>query len=118
MPEDWPPVLLWGLIQEAIQKSGRKAPKDSGEAFMNMLREGGFTDVQSTVTKCPTGVWPKGERLKQAGRFTLMSIETAYEAYALALCTRMLGMPEEEVLDLCDRAREAHMNPGVHAYWE
>lgn len=118
MPADWPPLVLWGLIREAVYRQNRLAPADRGETLKHFLEDAGFVDVQTKVMKCPTGVWPKNEKLKQAGRFTLLSVETAYEAWAMMLCTTVLGMPESEVKELCEKAKNAHLDRKVHAYWE
>lgn len=117
MPDDWPPLTLFQLINKALRQSG-KSPVDNADDFEALVWNAGFTEVQTKKFKIPSGVWPKSQKLKDVGKFALLAAETGYEAYALAVLTRLLGMPEEEVLDLCNKAKEAHLNRKVHAYWD
>lgn len=118
MPADWPPAVMFGYLREALKQIGRISVDE--QTLKSLLIGAGFVDVHVKTFKCPSGTWPKKPTLKQAGAFFAASAETGYEAYMLALCTRVLGMDEEKVLEMCKKAEAAHHDrkAGVHAYWE
>ena len=90
-------------------------------ALRSMLEDGGFTDVTVRTFKIPSGTWPKNLHLKQRGAFLAHLSEAGYEAYMLALRTRVLGMEEEEVVELCKASYQAQVDSrknGVHGYWD
>lgn len=62
------------------------------------------------------GPWPKDRRLKDIGYWTLMNSETSFEAYGLALFTRVLGMSGEEARAMCLRAQRDLKNKNIHVY--
>lgn len=65
-------------------------------------------------------MWPKKRALKQAGALYTIACESGYEAYSMVLCTRVLGMSQEETLELCQQSYEAHLDrkSGIHGYIE
>lgn len=86
-----------------------------------MLEDGGFTDVTVRTFNTQSGTWPKNPHLKQRGAFRAHLSEAEYEAYMLGLCTRVLGMEEEEVVELCKASYQAQVDSrkdGVHGYWD
>lgn len=118
MPDDWPPAVIFNLIRQALQKLGRVSPE--GEYLRRTVEEAGFEDVTVKAFKLPIGPWPKRPNLKQAGLLLAHASQTGYESYALQLLTQVLEMPEKEVLDLCEKAKAVHTQPGatrVHAYY-
>ena len=116
MPYDWPPCVLFRLMCEALEKSGKIPPPTTGQ-LQQMMTEAGFTAVKHETFKNPSGTWPKDPTMKQAGAFTVHSANSGYEAYGLALLTRVLKMSEDEVIAMCRKATDAHLDKRVHAYW-
>lgn len=119
MPADWPPYVLLNLVQQGAERIGRQFP--DGEFLRNLLEAAGFEDVTVKHLKLPAGKWPKNLQLKNAGIMALLAAESGYEAYGFQLLTRVLGMPDHEVAELCKKARLAHYQPGankVHAYMD
>lgn len=64
----------------------------------------------------PTGPWPKDPKMKELGYWALINSESSFEAYGLALFTRVLGMGGEEAKDLCIRAGRDSSNGHIHLY--
>lgn len=117
MPEDWPPRLVMRKVIEALEKIGRVTPTPTD--LKAKLEAAGFTETHIVTNKLPVGLWPKDPDQKQAGGLMLLAVEQgAYEAYAMQLCTTVLGMSTEEVTMMCERAKEAHRTGKykVHAY--
>lgn len=116
MPADWPPIVMFQHIERALKATGQRMPPSSAD-LERFLRDAGFKDTRSKCIKTPSGTWPKDPKLKQVGALTVHSAMTGYEAYGLACLTRVLKMPEEEVIELCKKATEAHFDKRVHAYF-
>jgi len=64
----------------------------------------------------PWGPWPKDPRMKEIGYWALLNSEYSFEAYGLALFTRVLGMTGEEARELCARAQRDLKNKHIHVY--
>lgn len=64
----------------------------------------------------PSGPWPKDQKMKEIGYWVLVNTETSFEAYGLALFTRILGMSGEEARDLCTHAHRDCNNKHIHVY--
>lgn len=116
IPSNWPPIRLFSLLTDALAKGGLLVP--NGRNMKQLLVDAGFEDVCLKTFKLPIGLWPKSQRMKQAGALYTVTSETGYEAYTLALCTRVLGVPAEEMKQLCMTSYEAHLDrkAGIHAY--
>jgi hypothetical protein len=99
---------------EALAKVGR--PAHTGETLKELFEDAGFEDVRVLNIKHPLGPWPKDKRLKHVGALMLLNCETAFEAYGLALFTRVLGMEHEEAMQLCKDAFAAVKNRQNHTY--
>jgi hypothetical protein len=84
-----------------------------------LFREAGFVNCHESVQKLPFGPWPADKKLKLIGRWYLSSMETAFEAYGLALFTRVLNMDPKEGKVLCAAAwrdvqgRKVHKLPSI-----
>jgi hypothetical protein len=102
------------LQVEALAKMGR--PAHTGETLKALFENAGFEDVTVLNVKHPLGPWPKDRRLKHIGAMMLLNCATAFEAYGLALFTRVLGMDQEEALALCGDAFAAVKNRHNHTY--
>lgn len=71
---------------------------------------------KSVDLKQPFSPWPSDRQLKRIGQCVLLMVESAFEAYGLALFTRVLGMDAKEAAELCDGARRDALNKRIHAY--
>jgi hypothetical protein len=101
-------------LNEAADKIGRpfRLPKPLKE----MIPAAGFVNNHETVSKLPFGSWPADQKLKLLGRWYLSSMESAYEAYGLALFTRVLNMDPKEAKKLCAAAWKDVTDRKVHSY--
>lgn len=116
MPTDWPPIVMFQHVNRALKAAGQNIFPNSTE-LQGYLQDAGFTDIRMKRIKTPSGTWPKDPKLKQVGAFTVHSGMTGYEAYGLACLTRVLKMPEDEVIALCKKAAQAHLDRRAHAYF-
>lgn len=64
----------------------------------------------------PLGTWPADPKLKEIGAFFALTAETGFEAFGLALLTRVLGMELEVVKELIDQSKKEVKSRKVHAY--
>jgi hypothetical protein len=81
-----------------------------------MIPAAGFVNYHETVCKLPFGSWPADKKLKLLGRWILSSMDTAFEAYGLALFTRVLNMDPKEAKELCAAAWKDVTDRKVHGY--
>ncbi|KAI5793948.1 S-adenosyl-L-methionine-dependent methyltransferase, partial [Pyronema domesticum] len=99
---------------DALPKIGRLPPSTS--LMKSRLEEAGFVDIHSHVCKQPFGPWPEDENMKKLGSMSLLSFETGIEAYVMHPATRILGMPQHEVVKLCQEGWKAAKNKNYHMY--
>ncbi|KAA8903044.1 S-adenosyl-L-methionine-dependent methyltransferase [Sphaerosporella brunnea] len=102
------------LQVEALAKMGR--PTHTGRTLKALFEQAGFEDVTVRDVKHPLGPWPKDKRLKHIGAMMLLNCATAFEAYGLALFTRVLQLGHDEALQLCREAFDAVKNRHNHTY--
>lgn len=118
IPENWPPMRCSNLVHKAMGIIGCKYWTSAEVA--KFATDAGFIDVTVVNSKSPYGLWPKEKHLKQAGMLGLITIESGFHSYALALMTRVLGLSKEEATKICDEARDAILlrakKDKVHSY--
>lgn len=81
-----------------------------------MIEAAGFVDVERQVKKVPLGTWPSDPKMKEIGAFFLLTADNAFEAMAMALGTRELGMNADDVRAIVDGAKKDAKNKKIHAY--
>jgi hypothetical protein len=81
-----------------------------------MIPAAGFVNYHQTVHKLPFSPWPADQKLKLIGRWFLSSMESGFEAYGLALFTRVLNMDPKEAKELCAAAWKDVQGRKVHMY--
>lgn len=62
------------------------------------------------------GPWPKGKMNKDLGTFFRAQFLDAVEPYTLALFTRVLGYPVDELKIVIARVRDVLLNSDLHLY--
>ncbi|KAF8542007.1 S-adenosyl-L-methionine-dependent methyltransferase [Trichophaea hybrida] len=99
-----------------------QAPAKIGRAFVTaaelktFVEEAGFVDVQVADIKHPFGPWPKNKRMKQIGAMAMLMCETGFEAYGMAVMTRILGMKKEDAMKECVDALKGVKNKNHYTY--
>jgi len=103
---------------ENVNKAGDIAGRDFNVIthIEPSLKEVGYENVEHQLFKAPIGTWPADPKLKEMGSYALLNCETAFEAYGLALFTRVLGMSQEEAMEVVTGADKDARNRKVHAY--
>lgn len=82
-----------------------------------MLEKAGFVDIQVKISKWPINQWPRDQRYKTLGLWTLAATAGGLEGLLMALFTRALGWSKEETLAFCVDVRKDLHNLNFHAYW-
>lgn len=103
------------LIIEGAAKIGRDwhcTPK-----YATWFQEVGFEDVVENVLAWPVGTWPKGKKQKTMGLWTMTNALEGAPAIGMALLTRTLGMPAEEVELLLMDLRKDIKDRSIHSYF-
>lgn len=81
----------YSLVEEASGKAGRSLSfPEEGEGFERVIREAGFEGLEVTKRVLPLGSWPKERKEKELGKWAKVSLETGFEAYGMALLTRVM----------------------------
>ncbi|TGZ78349.1 S-adenosyl-L-methionine-dependent methyltransferase [Ascodesmis nigricans] len=105
------------LLASAIEKTGVR-PRDLCPSFFHThLAAAGFTDIQVYTYKVPCGPWPKSKRFKYIGAVCAEGIKTGLEAYGMLAMTRLLGMQEEVVREMCEKCYRTIMEGREHPYY-
>lgn len=90
---------------------------DIAPQLPDMMRKAGFEDVQYTQKIVPMGTWPRDPALKEIGRwFRMQFLDSAIEAYSLALFTRAGGWSTEDVQILLALVRQELKSNKFHLY--
>ncbi|KAH7030077.1 putative TAM domain methyltransferase [Macrophomina phaseolina] len=103
------------LLRESSEKFGK--PMDIARDQKQWIQDAGFVNVREDVYKAPLSPWPKDKKLKEIGKYNLIHVLDAIEAYSIALFTRVLGYKPEEVQVLLAKMREQYKNPELHIYY-
>lgn len=64
----------------------------------------------------PLGLWPKDIKLKEIGQYNLLCMLEAVEPYTLAVATRVMKMPAEEVQHLIAGVKAEFQSRKHHLY--
>jgi ubiquinone/menaquinone biosynthesis C-methylase UbiE len=110
-------LILWSQrVREAAAKDGIDTLISAQHA--RMLEEAGFTNIRVEPLKWAVGAWPKGEREKNIGRWTMVNTKSFVEPIALALFTKRLGWTREQAQELVDRAMACLDDRKRCYYWQ
>lgn len=85
--------------------------------YARMMKEAGFKDVVERIYAWPGNTWPKGQKQKIMGAWTNKNTLEGLEAVSLAMMTRSLGMPVEEVQAVLENVRRDMSDRSIHAYY-
>jgi SAM-dependent methyltransferase len=80
------------------------------------LEKVGFTGIQTLDCPVPVGTWPKDPALKKIGAVFRTHQYMAFEAYAVALFTRVGGWSADDFQILIAKAREEMATNKLHIY--
>ncbi|EOD44847.1 putative tam domain methyltransferase protein [Neofusicoccum parvum UCRNP2] len=103
------------LLRESSEKFGKRM--DIARDQQQWIKDAGFINVKEDLYKAPLSPWAKGRRLKEIGKYNLIHVLDAIEAYSIALFTRVLNYSAEEVQVMLAKMREEYKNPELHIYW-
>jgi len=72
--------------------------------------------VNHEEMKLPMGTWPADKKQKDLGAFMLLTTESAFESFGMALFTRTLGMEAREAMELIAGAKKECRSKNIHSY--
>ncbi|KAJ9317649.1 hypothetical protein DTO271D3_2115 [Paecilomyces variotii] len=104
--------------QDMINDASERVGKNFNEAPSQRQRliDAGFVDVRDDIYKVPLGLWPKDIQLKEIGQYNLLCMLEAVEPYTLAVATRVMNMPAEEVQHLIAGVKAEFQSRKHHLY--
>ncbi|KAI9046043.1 class I SAM-dependent methyltransferase [Aspergillus affinis] len=102
------------LVKEASARMGRLM--GTATEHIQRLSNAGFVNIREDVYKMPMSPWPKDPKLKELGRYYQVNMLESLDAYSLALLTRVLHWPVEEVRVLLNGARSELLDRRIHTY--
>lgn len=68
------------------------------------------------MLKLPLNTWPADKAQKELGAYFLLTAQTGFEAFGLALLTRQLGMSADEVRIIVDGSKKDAKNRNIHGF--
>ena len=103
------------LLIQGAAKSGRDWHCTLN--YARWFKEVGFEEVVENKFAWPVNTWPKGRKQKTMGLWMLTNALEGMSAISMAMMTRSLGMPSDEVeLMLVDVRRDAK-DKSVHSFF-
>ncbi|KAF9874845.1 hypothetical protein CkaCkLH20_07539 [Colletotrichum karsti] len=114
MSEDSALVRSGELLREACEIFGR--PFQSIPALVDVMKEVGFVDIVMTKFKWPTNSWPKDQKHKLIGTWSLENNLEGIEGWTMAAYTRALNWKKEEVQVFLIDVRKELKDRNIHAY--
>lgn len=102
------------LFHEAAGRTGRIS--NIAHKLKSIAVDVGFVEATEKAKKLPWAPWPTDEKMKELGRYALLNCETSFEAFGLALFTRVLGLSKEEVMRVCSESRKELRDKKIHVY--
>ncbi|KAI5858314.1 S-adenosyl-L-methionine-dependent methyltransferase [Tricharina praecox] len=102
------------LVNKAAERSGRSL--NDAHKLPELLSGAGFVDTVQNCYKTPIGLWPLDKRQKELGKWMWYVAMSGFEAYALALLTRFLGMQLDEVVALVDATKREISERRIHVW--
>lgn len=113
-----PQSAIWRyyeLVNQAAAKAGRSLQL-MNPSMRDLVTTANFGSYKETEMKLPLGTWPSDHKLKEMGAWFALSTQSGFSAYGLALLTRVLNMPSEEVDALFRQCNVEVNSKKVHAY--
>jgi len=106
----------WGaMIMKGASKIGMDWTRSS--RYKTLLEDAGFVDVQETWYAWPTNTWAKDNHHKTLGAWVNKDALAAVHGLSVAVLTRGLGMPAEEVDVICEQVKKDICNRRIHSYF-
>jgi len=87
-------------LREAGIKSGIRT--DIVPEIPSYLKQAGFVKIHEQKRRAPIGSWPKDKHYKELGVLAGMTAATGYQAYGLAMFTRVLGWDPNDAQKIID----------------
>ncbi|KAK1993101.1 methyltransferase domain-containing protein [Colletotrichum falcatum] len=92
-------------------------PFGAAAKYKEQLEEAGFVNAKEVVFKWPTNQWARHPRHKELGTWVHENAMMGLEALCLAIFTRVLRWPKENVDVFLAEVRNDLRNREIHAYW-
>jgi len=102
------------LVNKAAEMTGR--PLNNAHKLPALLQGAGFPELVQHCYKTPIGLWPLDKHQKEIGHWMWYIAMTGFEAYALALLTRVLDMPLDEVVKLVEDTKLEVTERRIHVW--
>lgn len=113
-PPDCALRKYFSLLHEAAERTGRVI--NIAHKIKGIVSEAGFVEVSEKIKKLPWAPWAADEKMKELGRYTMLNCETSFEAFGLALFTRVLGLSKDDAVRVCSDSRKELRNKNIHIY--
>lgn len=108
-------LRYFSLLHEGLARMGNLTAV-AAETLKSNLENAGFVDVTVTTRKHPLAPWPKDPKMKHAGALALLSCQTGFHAYGIAIFTRVLGIDPVEADRICRAAIAQNGSRSHHIY--
>jgi SAM-dependent methyltransferase len=113
---DDPTYRYSDLIRQAAARAGIDTLVT--RRFREMIEAQGFVNLRVEPAKWPVVAWPRGEKEKQLGKWTLENTKQFMPPAGTALFTKHLGWSKEEVEVLLVDVKADMEDKKKHYYWQ
>ena len=114
MPSEHPIAKYWDLVAAGLSTLG--VDLNNTLLLADMMRDAGFTNVETRIFHVPIGVWPKNKVLKMVGLYFRTILIDGLSSIALGPYTRGLGWTKEQVDAWLVTVRKAYLEGGLHSH--
>ncbi|GFF47380.1 S-adenosyl-L-methionine-dependent methyltransferase [Aspergillus lentulus] len=88
-----------------------------GTRLNNLLRGGGFEDIDARMIPLPLSAWSNDTRMQQIGMLNRENVNSLLPSLALYPLTQISGMPQQDFQDLITQARQEAETASLKAYF-
>ncbi|KAF5027563.1 hypothetical protein F66182_305 [Fusarium sp. NRRL 66182] len=108
--EQWAELFFDGM--DRFNRSARVAPQETQQ----LIEATGFTEVKHEVIKAYVCPWSPDRHEREIARWFNLGLSHSFESLSLMPLVEKLGLTQEEVRELCERARRETCVLRYHTY--
>jgi hypothetical protein len=102
-------------VNQAADKIGRSLAMTE-PSLKQQVEAAHFMDYTERAVKLPLGSWPADRKMKEMGAWFARTAQSGFEAFGMALLTRVLELDPDRVTKLFDDCNAEVASRKIHSY--